>query len=197
MLAACGSTLICCLDIALRESDPCRYHTPMRLASFETIAKALESAGVRYLVAGGLAVNAHGVLRFTKDLDVVVQLVPENISRAFSALRSLGYRPSVPVTATQFSDPEQRQKWLEEKGMQVLQFWSDEHRETPIDMFVHEPFVFDEEYERALLKPLHDIVAVRFVSLPTLIEMKRTVGRPEDISDVEQLSKLIDGNVDG
>ena len=32
----------------------------MRLASFEAIAQALEHAGVRYLVAGGLAVNAHG-----------------------------------------------------------------------------------------------------------------------------------------
>ena len=42
----------------------------MRLASFETIAKALESADVRYLVAGGLAVNAHGILRFTKDIDL-------------------------------------------------------------------------------------------------------------------------------
>lgn len=166
----------------------------MRLASFEAIAKALELASVRYLVAGGLAVNAHGVLRFTKDLDVVVQLVPDNISRAFAALKELGYRPSVPVTASQFADPEQRQTWLEEKGMQVLQFWSDEHRETPIDMFVHEPFPFEEEYDRALLKPLHDEVAVRFVSLPTLIEMKRAVGRPEDLGDVEQLSKLTDGN---
>ena len=62
----------------------------MRLTSFEMIAEALDSGGVLYLVAGGLAVNAHGVLRFTKDLDVVVQLIPENIARAFAALESLG-----------------------------------------------------------------------------------------------------------
>jgi len=168
----------------------------MRLASFEMIANALESAGVRYLIAGGLAVNAHGVLRFTKDLDVVIQLVADNISRTFSALESLGYRPSVPVTAKQFSDAGQRQRWLNEKGMQVLQFWSDEHRETPIDIFVDEPFAFEEEYERAFLKPLHGTVAVRFVSLRTLIEMKRKVGRPEDLNDVEQLGKLTEGRRD-
>jgi len=46
---------------------------PMKLASFEAIARALDDAGVRYLVAGGLAVNAHGYLRFTKDVDIVVQ----------------------------------------------------------------------------------------------------------------------------
>jgi hypothetical protein len=162
----------------------------MRLASFEMIAKALDSGSVRYLVAGGLAVNAHGVLRFTKELDVVVQLIPDNIARAFAALESLGYRPSVPVTLAQFSDKAQRQSWLEEKGMQVLQFWSDLHRETPIDMFVEEPFAFEEEYERALLKPLNATVPVRFVSLPTLITMKRHTGRPEDLSDIEQLSNV-------
>ena len=123
----------------------------MRLTSFQLIVKALDAGSVRYLVAGGLAVNAHGVLRFTKNLDVVVQLIPDNIARAFAALESLGYQPSVPVTLAQFSDEAQRQSWLEEKGMQVLQFWSDLHRETPIDVFVEEPFAFEEEYERALL----------------------------------------------
>lgn len=34
----------------------------MRLSSFASIATALEAGGVRYLVAGGLAVNAHGYL---------------------------------------------------------------------------------------------------------------------------------------
>ena len=38
----------------------------MKLASFEAIVRALEDAGVRYLVAGGIAVNAHGYLRFTQ-----------------------------------------------------------------------------------------------------------------------------------
>lgn len=159
----------------------------MRLASFELIAKALDSAGVRYLVAGGLAVNAHGVLRFTKDIDLVVELIPDNIARAFTALEELGYRPSVPITATQFADRAQRQRWIDEKGMQVLQFWSDAHRETPIDLFVREPFAFDEEYERALIKPLHGTIPVRFVALPALIEMKRQAGRSQDLADIEQL----------
>jgi hypothetical protein len=160
----------------------------MRLASFEQIVRALDAAAVRYLIAGGLAVNAHGVLRFTKDLDLVIELVPENVERAFAALQGLGYRPSVPILATQFADPHQRQRWIDEKGMRVLQFWSDAHRETPIDMFVFDPFPFDDEYERALLKPLHAGVPVRFVSLQTLIRMKREAGRPQDLVDIDQLS---------
>lgn len=73
----------------------------MKLASFDALAHSLDQAGVRYLVAGGLAVNAHGLLRFTKDVDLVVQLLPRNIERTFSALGSLGYRPIVPIDAPQ------------------------------------------------------------------------------------------------
>ena len=65
----------------------------MKLTSFDALVSTLQQAGVRYLVAGGLAVNAHGYLRFTKDVDVVVRLVPDNIERAFSVLADLGYRP--------------------------------------------------------------------------------------------------------
>jgi hypothetical protein len=75
--------------------------------------------------------------------------------------------------------------------MQVLQLWSDAHPETPIDLFVNEPFDFDAEYARALFKELYGTVAVRFVSLPTLIEMKRAVGRPQDLIDVENLNERV------
>jgi hypothetical protein len=112
----------------------------MKLSSFEAIASALEEAGVRYLVAGGLAVAAHGHLRYTKDVDLVVQLIPDNIERAFTALNKLGYRPAVPIKAAQFADSHLRESWVRDKGTQVLQFWCDAHIETPVDVFVSEPF---------------------------------------------------------
>jgi hypothetical protein len=166
----------------------------MKLASFTIIVAALEDAGVRYLVAGGLAVNAHGYLRFTKAVDIVVQLVPENIERAFVALAAVGYRPSVPIAAAQFANIEMRSGWIRDKNMEVQQFWSDAHPETPIDMFVTEPFPFEEEYERALVKPLHGALDVRFVSIRTLIHMKETAGRPQDLIDIEHLKIRIDDN---
>ena len=164
----------------------------MRLSSFEAIARALDAGSVRYLVAGGLAVNAHGYLRFTKDLYLVVQLVPDNVMRAFAALEGLGYRPVVPVTAGQFADSGTREGWIRDKGMQVLQFWSDAHRETPVDMFVSEPFEFEQEYRNALVKPLYGTIPVRFVSVPALIRMKREAGRAQDLVDIEELLLLQD-----
>lgn len=166
----------------------------MKLTSFEALVAALEAAGVRYLIAGGLAVNAHGFLRLTADVDLVVELAPDNIKSAFAALNSIGYRPTVPVTADQFADGAVRESWIRDKGMQVLQFWSDEHRETPVDVFVRELFSFEEEYGRALVKPLYGTIPVRFVSIPALIRMKEAAGRPEDKIDIEYLRMRLEDN---
>lgn len=68
----------------------------MKAASFEAIAQALNEAGVRYIVVGGLAVIAHGYGRSTYDVDLVVQLTPENIARAFDALENIDHHPQIP-----------------------------------------------------------------------------------------------------
>lgn len=138
-------------------------------------------------MADGLAVNAYGYHRFTKDVDLVVELDPESVRALYRSLADLGYRPAVPLTADQFADPELRETLFEEKGMRVLQFWSDEHRETPVDVFVREPFVFEEEYQRADVRELAEVGSVRVVSLDTLIRMKSETDRPQDREDVRHL----------
>ena len=166
----------------------------MKLASIAMVLGALNEANVRALVVGGLAVNAHGYLRYTKDADLAVELLPENIHRAFRAFAGLGYQPRVPITAEQFADPVLRASWIRDKGMKVLQFASDAHRETPIDVFVIEPFDFDEEYRRALSGPIEILaqapVLARYVAIPTLIAMKQAAGRPQDLDDIQHLRWL-------
>ncbi len=48
----------------------------MKLSTLETVFNALNNAQVRYLVAGGIAVNIHGYQRMTsaKDLDDIEHL---------------------------------------------------------------------------------------------------------------------------
>ena len=81
--------------------------------------------------------------------------------------------------------------------MQVFQLWSDEHVETPIDIFVEEPFPFDQEYANALIKPLYGTIEVRFVSITTLIGMKKTAGREQDRIDIEHLRMRLDDDAEG
>lgn len=162
----------------------------MKLASIEAIARALNEAGVPFIVVGGLAVNAHGYGRATQDIDLVISLDPAAVRRAFQALASLGYGPRVPVTAEGFADPAQRTRWMTEKGMTVLNFHSDRHRETPVDVFVTEPFDFDREHGMALVEEVAPGVPLRIVRLETLLRLKEDAGRPQDLADVAELRSL-------
>ena len=171
-----------------------RYALGMRLSSFEAIIQSLNQAGVRYLVAGGLAVNAHGYGRFTQDIDLVLQLDQHNIEQALAALRPLGYQPALPVQDTDFADPDIREDWVRNRNMKVFQLVSDQHPETSVDIFAEEPFEFDHEYGECLEKPLTGVGMVRFVSLPTLIKMKQEAGRPQDLADIDNLRLRIDDN---
>lgn len=169
----------------------------MKLAAIEAIATGFADADVRYVIVGGLAVAAHGHGRLTVDLDLVLQLTPDNIRRAMAVLVSLGYRPAMPVQPELFADAAIRESWIRDKGMVVFQMVSGIHRDTPVDLFVTEPFDFDAEYASALIAPLAPGVALRCASLETLIRMKRQAGRPKDLEDVRQLELLRDGPPDG
>jgi hypothetical protein len=162
----------------------------VKASSAKAILKALGERRVRYLVAGGIAVNAYGYLRFTKDIDVVIDLVPENIAAGFAALNTLGYRPNVPITVEQFSSYEMRRQWANEKEMQVLQFWSDQHQETPVDVFIDVPFDFEAELAAATWKQLRDVGAIPVLTLPTLVQLKRAANREQDRIDLENLRLL-------
>ena len=162
----------------------------MEVCSVEALVRALNEAGVRYLIVGGLAVNAHGFERMTRDIDLVLQLDPVNVVAGLTALAKIGYAPRVPVTPEQFSDASQRDRWRVEKQMLVLPLWSDAHRRTPVDIFVYEPFDFSAELSRSTMQTLGQGVDAPIVSLEALLQMKRVAGRPQDLIDIEALESL-------
>lgn len=59
----------------------------MEVHSIETIVRALNDAKVKYLIVGGLAVNAHGFVRLTRDVSLVLGLEPANAARRRNGLR--------------------------------------------------------------------------------------------------------------
>ncbi|HVE17060.1 MAG TPA: nucleotidyl transferase AbiEii/AbiGii toxin family protein [Chthoniobacterales bacterium] len=162
----------------------------MHTASLEHIISSLDAAEVRYLIAGGVAVNGHGYLRFTKDLDLYIQLVPENLLRALRALEQIGFRPNLPLTLEEIADPSLREQWHRDKNMIVVQMWSDLHPRTPIDIFISEPFDFNSAYSAAPRIEMIPGVHARLVPLDQLIGMKLESGRPQDLIDVDHLRTL-------
>lgn len=55
-----------------------------------SLLAAFAAAGVEFAVVGGVAVNAHGYVRATHDLDIFIRPTEENACAAFEALRELG-----------------------------------------------------------------------------------------------------------
>src|SRR5215212_11079029 len=58
----------------------------------EPLLRALHEAGVRHIIIGGFALNAHGVIRPSKDLDIVPDPDPANLARLASLLSDLNAR---------------------------------------------------------------------------------------------------------
>jgi hypothetical protein len=162
----------------------------MERRSVEAIVGALDAAGVHYLVVGGLAVAAHGYVRFTADIDIVLDPAPAALRSAIEALRGLDYRPRAPVAFEEFADPEKRTRWMREKGLTVFSLFSDRHPATEIDLFVEPPFDFESVYARAERFELAPGLQATFVGLADLLDMKRTAGRPQDRQDLEALLAL-------
>jgi hypothetical protein len=163
---------------------------------FDLIFAELERHAVRYLVVGGVAVVLHGHARFTADLDLVIALDPANVRAAMAALSRLDYRPRAPVSAEQFADPDIREQWVREKGLTVFSLWSPAHPATEVDIFVEEPFPFDEAFARAARADLGEI-HVAVASIADLIRLKRAAGRPKDEEDIRVLEALIRERDDG
>ena len=110
-------------------------------------------------------------------MDLVIGLEPENILRGVRALQSIGYQMVIPVTPEQFADPATRETWRREKNMIVLQFWSDEHGRTPVDVFVYEPFNFALEYGRAKRENITETAQATIIGYEALLAMKRAAGQ--------------------
>ena len=161
----------------------------MKLADVEAILRALNDAEAQYLIVDGLAVVAHGYVRYTADVDIVLHLERENILRAMNALEAIGYRPLIPVKASDFADEASRRSWIEEKNMRVFQMRNVTGHATAIDVFVEEPFSFQEEYANALWDEISGL-RVPFVSYDGLMRLKRQAGRPQDLVDIGELELM-------
>ena len=162
----------------------------MERRSVETIIRALTDARVRYLIVGGLAVVAHGLVRFTADIDMVLDPHPDMLRRAIAALEGLGYRPRAPVEFGQFADHLAREAWKKERGLTVFSTFSREHPATEVDLFLEPPFDFDQAYTRAERFDVAPGLSGVFVALSDLLDMKRAAGRPVDLQDAEGLEAL-------
>ncbi len=73
---------------------------------FKEFIQSLNDNQVRYLVIGGYAVALHGYPRYTKDIDIWIEMSPENATRMLHALEQFGFA-SLDLQPQDFMTPDQ------------------------------------------------------------------------------------------
>jgi hypothetical protein len=156
---------------------------------YEEVFRKLNESGIRYLVAGGMAVNLHGVPRLTQDLDLLIDLDRENILKTIDALMELGYRVRLPVNPADFAEAEIRHAWIEEKNMKVFSFFHRDLTWQGIDLMFDVPVSYQEASSDMVVKQAGDLM-IPIASINVLIKLKENVGRKQDISDIRMLREI-------
>ena len=158
--------------------------------SYEKILTTLSKAKVRFLVAGGIAMNIHGLERGTHDIDLIVFLERKNVALFSGVMKRLGYRPKVPVSPEDLGDEEVRKRWIKEKNMVVFSFYHPKNPFEVVDIFVHHPRPFREMFQTSKKVRLSG-VTVHAVGLRDMLFLKEKAGRPKDEMDIRYLRNIL------
>lgn len=157
---------------------------------FKKLFSSLNSETVRYMVAGGIAVNLYGIERATADIDIILQLDEKNVSKFIRVAKKLGLKPKVPVKLEDFIDEDKRKAWIKDKGLTVFSLYDPKNPFFLLDIFVEMPFDFNEVYKlREKIKFEHTTIPL--VPMEELIKMKEKSDRPQDRADIYYLKKIM------
>jgi len=139
---------------------------------FKEFIQSLNGNGVRYLVVGGYAVALHGYPRYTKDIDIWVELNPSNADKIMRTLDQFGFA-SLGLKAEDFLEPDT-----------IIQLGYPPNR---IDLLTTLAGVDFETCYSARIELDMEGLTVNFIDLENLKENKKASGRAQDLADLENL----------
>jgi hypothetical protein len=139
--------------------------------------RAFAREQVRYKVVGGVALNLHGLVRATEDLDIFVDPAPFNVERLKRALRSVFEDPEIDgISATDLGGEYPAVQYLPPDGT------------FSIDILARLGTVFDFESVESEEADVEGIVVP--VATPRMLyKMKKDTARLQDRADAERLRR--------
>lgn len=139
----------------------------------------LSSNGVEFLVVGAHALAWHGLPRYTKDVDFLVQTGSANVNALLAALEAFGFG-ATGLSAADFSRPDQ-----------VIQLGREPNR---IDLLTGISGVEWEEAWATRVSGELDGLPVFFISKTAYLKNKIASGRPQDLADASRLREILGGD---
>lgn len=148
---------------------------PPQSGDLVTVLAELARHRVEYALIGGAAMALHGFPRMTKDIDILLPRSAANNKRLLKALEAL--RPALAL------------EHVPDRKTLDAGFSTSAEGELGIDLlFVAASRTF-REYSRHIVTRELDGVPVKILDVDGMLLSKQT-GRPEDIPDLQRLSKL-------
>lgn len=142
------------------------------IQDFKDFIRLLDEHEVRYMIVGGVAVNALGYVRMTEDIDFWLERSDDNAQHALAALAEFGF--------TQFS----RDDLLDPKA--VLMMGRPPNRIDLLTWISGRDFA--ECYPRRTYASLGG-VRIPLIALEDLLMNKRASGRPKDLADLDEFER--------
>lgn len=156
---------------------------------YEKVLRKLLEKKVRFVITGGLALVMHGVVRFTSDLDLLIDLNHNNLKNLISVVEELNFKPRVPVTLNELLDEQKRSIWINEKNMTAFTLFNPNREIEEIDIFIKEIIPFDEIQKGIEWMTVKDL-KIPVISIHHLRTLKSLSSRPQDIADIKALEQI-------
>jgi hypothetical protein len=153
------------------------------------LLQSLSDSQVQYVLVGGLAVQLHGFLRATFDIDLVLAMNDENLVRFIDVAKRFGLTPGIPVPIDSLRNADQIDQWHREKGMLAFSLREPQTGGGVVDVLVRPEVTFEKLFANAVEGKLFGR-HVPIASIEDLLAMKRIANRPKDRLDIEALEKI-------
>lgn len=153
---------------------------------YRHIFGALNDAGIRYIIVGGVAMNLVGYPRFTGDIDILLALDTENIAKMSALMKEMGYEKRIPVSIEELGDEKKVLQLMKEKNLIAYSLANPSEPLYSIDVIVGDSLRFD-AYEKHCSWEFAWDITVPVVSINDLIGMKKKSNREKDHDDVRNL----------
>jgi len=139
---------------------------------FKEFIALLNKNNVKYLIVGGYAVAFHGHPRYTKDVDIWIEINPENADKIVTSIKQFGF-DSLKLKQEDFLISDQ-----------IIQLGQPPNR---IDILSTLSGVdFAKCYESRLQIEI-DGININLINLDNLKKNKQACGRLQDLADIEKL----------
>src|SRR3989338_422570 len=156
---------------------------------YQSAFKELSKRKIKYLIVGGMAVILHGYDRRTGDLDLMVAMDEPNLQNLIEAIRSLGWKPRIPVKLEDFVRSDLRESWMKEKGMKVFSVFNPKKNAETMDILIESGVNFEKAYDRRERMTVYGI-PIHVAAIEDVIQLKKAAGRQRDLEDIRALKQI-------